>query len=195
MVNVVRQRVNWAGQSGGAGFSTFHLVREDLTPLTAGQLVTAQAAIRTLFENSSEWLPNDVTVSFPQTVDEIDSATGTLISSLTASSAQTNVPGAYTGNWQNGVGTRIVWETGLVDDGRRVRGFTYLVPYGGIFDTDGTLSSAATSDLNGVATALLAALDTAGTMLVCYSHQRHAFAQVTSGHVTDKAVVLRSRRD
>jgi hypothetical protein len=172
-----------------------HLVRSDVGAPTAAQLTTAQAAIRTVWENTAEWCPNEVTTSIPQTSDIIDAASGDLVRSLTASSAQTSVPGAYTGNWQNGVGTRIVWDTGIVANGRRVKGFTYLVPYGGIFDQDGTLSAAATSDINGVCTALLSALTTAGWMLVVYSYIQHSFIQITGGHVTDKAVILRSRRD
>jgi len=172
-----------------------HLVRSDLANPTAANLAAAQAAIRPIWENTAEWLPNDVTVSFPQTVDLIDADTGLLTAVLTASSAQSNVPGSLATAWQNGVGTRIVWNTGIVANNRRVKGYTYLVPFGGIFDTDGTLSSAATSDINGVATAALAALATAGWMLVVYSYAQTSFIQVTSGNVTDKAVILRSRRD
>lgn len=195
MVDVIRQRVNWAGQSGGAGSSTLHLIRTAADTPTATHLTAAQAAIRTVWENTAEWTPNDVITTVQQTADIIDMATGMLSSSLTASTAQTSVPGALTGNWQNGVGTRIVWETGLVNAGRRIRGFTYLVPYGGIFDVDGTLSAAATADIQGVCTTLLSTLGTAGWSLVVYSHTYHSAALVTSGRVTDKVVVLRTRRD
>lgn len=195
MVEVFRNRVTWSGASGGAGTTTFHITRTAADTATAAHLAAAQAAMRTIYENTAEWCPNDVTTTVQQTADELDSATGLLVSSLTASSAQTAVPGSYTGNWQNGVGTRIIWETGLVNNGRRIRGFTYLVPYGGIFDNDGTLSAAAASDITGVATSYISALATAGWLPVVFSHTYHSAAQITSGRVTDKTVVLRTRRD
>lgn len=195
MSDVARLKVNWTGTSGGAGFSTLHVERGDHGTITVTNLNNAFSRLRLMFENTSEWLPNDVTVSFPAAVDIIDSATGDLTNVVTASSPASSIPGAFTGNWQNGVGTRIAWQTGQIAGGRRVRGFTYLVPYGGIFDVDGTLSAAAAADVLGAATGLISGLVTDSMLLGVYSHLRHLFYSVSSASVSDKPVILRTRRD
>jgi hypothetical protein len=195
MPRLIRYRVTWSGASGGAGLSTFHVVQNDLTNPTSTDLSNVQTRVRLFFENTSEWLPNDVSVGFPQSQDVIDSATGDLVDVLTASSSASNVPGGLTTAWQNGVGTRVIWETGQVVGGRRVRGFTYLVPYGGLFDTDGTLTSAGATDILTNAAALISGLNTDGMSLAVYSDLRHDYDPVTAASVRDKPVILRSRRD
>lgn len=195
MVNLIRYRVNWAGQSGGAGFSTLHIRTDDATPPTATDVTNAQSRVRLFFENTSEWIPNDVTISFPQSQDVIEVTTQQLVSVVSATASAANVPGALTGNWQNGVGTRVVWQTGIVSNGRRIKGYTYLVPYGSIFDVDGTLNAAALTDLQTNATALLSGLVTDGLKLVVNSAKNFSAADVASATFTDKPVILRSRRD
>lgn len=195
MAEMFRFRANWSGISGGTGVTTLHFVDEGGTGLTVTDANSCHSNVRLLFENTAEWLPNDVTISFPATLDVIDTDTGLLTSVVTASSPASNVTGSYTGNWQNGVGTRIVWSTGEIATRRRVKGATYLVPFGGIFDNDGTLSSAATTDVAGVATTLRTASATAGLPLVIWAHQRLDYALVTGSSVSDKVVVLRTRRD
>lgn len=195
MSEILKFKALWSGISGGVGHTTLHFVDQGGTGLTVSDANAAHSSVRLLFENTSEWLPNDVTVTFPAAMDVIDSDTGRLTSVLTASSPASPVPGAYTGNWQQGVGSRIVWQTGEIGPKRRVRGTTYLVPYGGIFDNDGTLSATATTDLLNGGTALISAMSTAGIPLVVYSYDRLDAALVLAAQVTDKAVVLRTRRD
>jgi hypothetical protein len=192
---LIRARVLWAGVSGGQGVSTLYVKRDDAATPVAGDVGDALTRLRLFFENTSEWLPNDVTVSFPTSVDLIDPGTGSLTQTLTSSTSPANITGALTTAWANGVGSRVIWETGTVFQGRRFRGSTYLVPYGGVFDTDGTLSSTATSDLLTNATALLTNLATDGLELHVWSPKFLQSRKVTSARVTDKAVVLRSRRD
>lgn len=195
MSDVIRFKANWSGISGGTGVTTMHFICSSGLDATVTNVNDCHSNVRLFFENTSEWLPNDVTVSFPAAVDIIDDDTGTLKSVVTASSPASPITGAYTGNWQNGVGSRIVWMTGEIGPKRRIRGVTYLVPYGGIFDNDGTMSSSATSDLVTNATTLITASDTDDVPLIVYSYDTKNSALVLAASVTDKAVVLRTRRD
>lgn len=195
MSDILRFKALWSGISGGVGHTTLHMIDQLGTGLTVGAANDAHSRVRLFFENTSEWLPNDVTITFPAAMDVIDSDTGKLDSVITASSPAASVPGALTTAWANGVGSRIVWQTGEIGPKRRIKGCTYVVPYGNVFDTDGTLTAAATSDLLTNAQALITNLASDDIPLVVYSYTRKDPAVVTAAQVTDKPVVLRTRRD
>lgn len=193
MSEILRLKANWTGISGGTGTTTLHC--RNNSAITPTIVQNSLENLRLMFENTSEWLPNDVTITFPSSQDVIDPSTGGFLGVVTATTGVSSLTGAYTGNWQNGVGTRVVWNTGEVGAHRRIRGCTYLVPYGGIFDNDGTMSSAATSDLVTNATAFLTNQTNDDAVLVVYSYDTHNEALVLSASVSDKPVVLRTRRD
>lgn len=195
MSEILRYRVGWAGTSGGAGVSTFHVQATDLSIITPTDVQNCGDNLRVFFENSSEFLPNEVSLSFPATQDVVESTTGLLVATVNASGTTASLTGALTSSWQNGVGTRVVWSTGQVVGGRRVKGYTYLVPYGNIMDTDGTLTAAATADIAANAAALLSAMAADALAMVVYREAAFATTQITAGSLTDKAVILRSRRD
>lgn len=195
MTELLRYRVNWGGPSGGQGLTTLHIARSDLGTFTVTNANNVHTRVRLFFENTSEWLPNDIRLTFPADSDIISAETGDLERTVTASSPAAQIDGALTGNWQNGVGTRVVWATGVVVLGRRRKGFTYLVPYGSIFDTDGTLNSTAASDITTNASSLISGLQTDSMNLVVYSELRHQFSSVIGASLTDKPVILRTRRD
>lgn len=195
MSEVLKVKAIWSGISGGTGHTTLHVIDQLGTGLTVGAANDAHSRVRLFFENTSEWLPNDVTVSFPAAMDVIDSDTGRLERVLTASTPATPITGAYTGAWANGIGSRVVWQTGEIGPKRRIRGATYLVPYGGILDNDGTLTATASADLLTNATALITNLASDDIPLIVYSYTRQDPAVVTAAVVTDKVVVLRTRRD
>ena len=56
--------------------------------------------------------------------------------------------GSGQGGFAAGVGARVVWETGAVRNGRRVRGSTFVVPiWSSAYETNGTLHTATINDL------------------------------------------------
>src|SRR5674476_946106 len=119
-------------------------------------------------------------------------------------------PATRTGgdNYAAPVGMCVDWNTGVVMDLHRLRGRTFVVPCSGAqFDVDGSPLSTAVSGLQSAGDALIAA---DGNLMVWHrpraakaadgsrpavTARAGGYANVTTAHVPDKAVVLRSRRD
>jgi len=192
-----RIRAIWSGFVGAPGVSTFYA--DDATVLLP--------AIGDFFTNISGLLPNDVTVTVDAFGDIIDETTGGLTGSWTASAVG---PATGTGgdNYAAPVGMCVDWNTGVVMDLHRLRGRTFVVPCSGAqFDVDGSPLSTAVSGLQSAGDALIAA---DGNLMVWHrpraakaadgsrpavTARAGGYANVTTAHVPDKAVVLRSRRD
>lgn len=189
MVNILEYRPTWAVPGAGDAQSVFHW-----SGLAEDQDV-ACAAIRTFFNSLAGNIPNDVTISFPSELFEVDGVTGALVDihPVTAPSA---VTGTNSGSWSGGVGACFKWDTGIVLGGRRLRGKTFLTPCSGnSFDVDGTLAAAVVTALVGVANTLLSSMSTNGTPLVILSKTHGDWATVASVSVPDRSAILRSRRD
>lgn len=141
-------------------------------------------------------LPTGVTISVAGTGDVYDDATGTLTGSWSASGA-----GSFSGeaafNPAAGVGACVTWNTGLIVNGRRLRGRTFLVPLATVaYDADGTLTTTTLTALQSFATALLAS----GPLGIWHrpttpTSSDGSASGVTSFRLRDKVAILTSRRD
>jgi hypothetical protein len=185
VANIDRLVVTWSGFAGAPGYSVFYA-----TPLN-----DVQVDISTFFDAITGLLPNDVTITIPNSGDTLNDATGALVGSWTATSGVQHVgenPGLFAGP----AGACVSWQTGGIVRGRRVKGRTFIVPLaGGCYDTDGTLEAANRSTLETAADALVAS---AGGNLLVWSRpvagNGGSSHPVTGASVADRVAVLRSRR-
>lgn len=191
-----RLRVPWAGSPVvGAGLSTFY----QATPGDAGfadDIVAFFTAIR-------NHIPAGITWVVPNNGDVIEATNGELQGEWTAVGTGGVVTSNGTANFAAGVGARVVWNTGGIYRGRRVRGSTFLCPLvASAYPSNATLDDTIVAALNTAANALV----TANTSLVVYSRAVEAdpdndiigsdgeFNDITSATVPDKVTWLRSRR-
>lgn len=198
MTAIQRCRVVWTGFNGSPGVSTFYgLDGVTLAPLI-GQFFNGIKAI----------FPTGLQITVEQGGDTIEDTTGVLLGAW-GTGGGAGFPGSGAGGYSAPAGEMVRWSTGIVLDGHRVRGRTFLVPIiASAYDTDGTITAAAVTELQlksgdlvtGATGNLLiwhrprvARAATATRPAVTARLGGHAF--VTGSSAVDKAVVLRSRRD
>lgn len=185
MTALNRIRVPWVGGVPGGGLSTFY---------TAG-VSPDVSALKTWFTALAPYLPPSVTVTIPSNGDTLESTTGVLTGGWSGSGGGT-VTGTGNSAWSDGVGLAVQWNTGLVVNGRRLRGRTFVCPLAqGFASSNGTLNDT-----------IVAAVDTASNTLAAaallYIWHRPtpsaptsgSIATVTSVTVPDRVTALRSRR-
>lgn len=183
-MSLARYRVVWTGGPGGQGVSTFHGEPADGSAL---------ADIQTFFDSIKGLFPAALSWSFPSTGDTIDLATGQIDGSWTTTT-QTGVVGTSTNSpWAAGVGAAVRWETGVVHNGRRVRGRTFLTGLvGSAYGPDGTIRDADLVTIQNAATLLAA---NAG-LVVFYGAgaNGNGAAPIISAVVPDRVSWLTTRR-
>lgn len=197
-------RATWSGAAIGAGVTTLSVGTG--SSWTASQVDSARSSLSTFFSGIQGYLPDDVTIQIPATQQLVDELDGQIAGELTGTTSIASRVGTAAGEFANGVGASIQWNTDLFVAGRRVRGRTFLVPLTlGIFDVDGTLDTAFISALNTAATGLRTNLSSVNGGLQVWSRPRAATESlparagslhpVVSSTVADKASWLRTRRD
>lgn len=201
MTSVYRVTALWTGFQGAPGYSKFSF--NDLTSDTARN--ACGAALKAYFQTFAAYLATGMSVLVQPTVQEFDMATGALLGEATMTSPPTATAGATSGvQWAAGAGFWVGWKTTVFFNGHRIQGRTFHCPAVGVFDTDGTLTSSAVSNISAAAGTLVgltspelciwsklwSAPDSEG-------HRTQiggALAPVTSYVVKDQATSLRSRR-
>lgn len=184
-----RVLVSWSGSGVvGSAVNVLSFAAEGGDP-DVGAIGLAYAELQPI-------LPVGVAISVAGSGDTYDDATGTLVGSWTAAGA-----GSFNGeaafNPAAGVGACVTWNTGLIVNGRRLRGRTFLVPLAtSAYDADGTLTASALTALQSFATALLMT----GPMGVWHrpttpGGSDGAASGVVSYRLRDKVAILTSRRD
>lgn len=199
MASISRVRVVLTGASGLPGVSTFYAV--DPVVLTGD--------LNAFYTTMKEMFPANVTATVENTGDVINDADGKI-----------------TGSWSGGIGTAhpsangptpysapsgavVTWLTGLIVNGHRVRGRTFIVPlWGAAYENDGTLSPATLANINPAAALLWdshlanfliwarpVTARAATPTLKARAARLGTSVNVSGSRVTDKAAVLRSRRD
>src|SRR5262245_60702360 len=148
MPTVYRVTAVWSGFIGAPGYSKFSF--GDLTDASLRQAAVDRVAA--LFTQTRSWLQTSWSVQVQQSIDQFDMETGLLTGTSTAATKPPVVNGlasavAYAG----GSGYCITWNTGLIYNGRRVRGRTFRAPTVRCLDTDGTLTSSALTNIGGAA--------------------------------------------
>lgn len=193
MANLDVVRVDWTGGPGGPGTSTFYLTpgTHNLTPL------------KDFYGLLAGIIPNSWTIQVQNSGATIDAATGNLVGSW-AAAAVAQIPGSNTGDYASGVGAVVRWDTGVVMDGRTIRGHTYLVPiYAAAFDVNGSLDDSQKALIQNTTTTTVTALT--GQLNVWHrprkasehfgSARAGAAVPITGGTVIDRPAILRSRRN
>lgn len=187
MATLSRIRVNLSGVAVvGPSVSTFY---------SEGSVSTAVSALRSFYDAIKSALPVGLTIQVSNSGDDIDDAAGNLIGTWSSTPAPALVTGTGSGQWADGVGARVVWNTNGIHGGRRVRGATFLVPLvSAAFEGGGGLVGATQTVLQNAATNLL----TAAPTLVIWSRPGGGTvgesSPIVSATVPDKVSWLRSRR-
>lgn len=164
------------------------------------------AAVKSFLNAAPLMFPTAMTFTVPNTGDVIEHTTGELLGSWTDGAAQTPFSGTNTGDWAAGVGIRVVWNTNVIHNRRRLRGSNFLVPVAaGIFDVDGTVDEATRTERLTAANAYL----TSQAQACVYSRPKPErpkagggtlpavegfYAPIISPTIPDKVSWLRSRR-
>lgn len=199
---VSRITAQWSGWSGQPGFTNFHYA--DIRGDETSHLAKVQTFLMDVLGGppSPVFLPGVININVNPIVQTFDEITGDLLAT-TVGTAPAVIDGPGTSTFAGPVGACISWTTGLVHDvpggtqgPHLVRGRTFLVPLTGTaFDTDGTMTAAALTDMNTAVAAFL----TNNPDFVIWSRPVDgtggAFGVAVAGVVRDKAAVLRSRRD
>lgn len=201
MVTVYRVRAVWSGFQGAPGYTNFHF--QDLTTDSARN--AAGTAVKQFFTSLAPMLSTAWTITIQSEITEWDKDTGQLIGASTMTTPPTPQVGTATPvAYPGGTGLCITWKTGSIWNGRRVVGRSFIVPAMGVYDTDGTLTTAAIAAANTAATGLIGA---AAAQFSIWAKQwttqgdppkpvqiAGAIFQVDTHVVKDMASQLRSRR-
>lgn len=180
----------WQGARVGAGASVFHF--ESIAgPTAAAGLATA---VRTLMQSLAGTLPNDVQISFDTEVRELAND-GTLIDVYPVT-PPASVTGAGTTAFANGTGILVRHSTGVILNGRRILGRTFLVPVtGNSFADNGDVLGATQTTVNNAFATFITNSATAGANFAVWSRANAAVAPVVSSSAVSRPTTLRTRND
>ena len=198
MTALSRVRVGCAGFPGGPGVSTFYFL----------DLATALASLATYYGVVKDHTPPDVTFTVESIGDIIEDTTGAIVGTWNQPLVPT-IAGVAVGAYAAPTGAAQTWLTDGIVAGKRVRGRTFLVPLAsGTFQTDGTLDNPTAASIALAGVALVTSQSASfvvwsrpfkGSPAVLTRPARPArlgsHHLITGTRVTDKAAVLRSRRD
>ena len=179
MAALDRHRVTWSGFPGSPGVSTFYA--------PTGSVINAY--LRTFFDAIKGSLPTDVTITVQASGDTLESTTGALVGSWT-DAGTAPVVGADPAPYSAVSGALVSWGTSTFLSGRRLRGHTYLVPWGGDhYSSFGTIDSGSIASVSAAAGALITS---AGGGLTIYQRPRVAQPAYTDRRgVLHPAIVAR----
>lgn len=197
-------RTGWQGTTGGPGLTQMAMggSLEGFGDWDATAAQAAVNAVRAFWDAVKGVLPNDLTLTVSPVVDVYATAQGDLVGSYQAATPPTNVVGTQAGVFSMASGVKMQWNTGIIRNGRRVRGATFLVPAASTAFTDGGIVSSTTrTTLNSAGTTLMAATATANNPFGVWSRPTTtesndgAWALIVGAEAVEKGAVLRGRRD
>lgn len=186
MYPIERLRVGWSGGAiTGPGLSTFYFLEGQADP----------AAVVDFFEALAPGVAPGITWDIPGSGDVINAENGDLTGTWAVAGGG-SVNSSGTGDFVRGAGLRIVWNTGGIFSGRRVRGSTFVCPlWEGAYDGNGNIASSVVASYLTAATDFQAAT---APNLVIWSRQNDTelgkASIVTSARVPSAVSWLRSRR-
>lgn len=206
MVHIVR--TGWQGTTGGPGLTQLAVdqITSGFGPLSAGEGQAAVNAVRAFWESAKIYIPNEVTLNVSPVVDYYLTDDAQLAGSMTAATAPANVVGTEaTSSYSMAAGVKLNLNTGVIRNGRRVRGSMFIVPSAGSMTNGGIVGATPKTNLQTYGATLLAALNTAGLKLVVWSRpltaedpngpRDGAQADVSVIECSEKTAILRGRRD
>ena len=185
MASLRKVIVTWNGSTGLPGVSVFYSAAADDATANLGTFFTA---IKTLFPSSLSW-------SIPAAGDEISDASGQLVGGWSGGTSA-SITGSGGASYAAGTGSYVQWGTATILSGRRLKGRTFLCPLTtSTYDSDGTITAAANTTINGALTTLVA------TNKLRIFHRPPVGTSaggmsdvVTSGVLSDKVTSLKTRR-
>jgi len=177
-----QMQCTWSGIAGMPGYTNFYFASaDDFMP----------SDVKGFWDVLAPALPAGVTITIPNTGKTIDLATGQANGTWTHG-AQFTVSGTNTTALLQASGVVFNWKTGYYAAGRELRGKTFIVPLcSNIFTPSGSLVSTWQTNMATAANKIVAATADA----VVWSRKLNTTASITSGAVSPKQAVLRSRRD
>lgn len=206
MVHIVR--TGWTGTSGGPGLTQFAIDTTDSTfgPLSAGQAQSAVDAVRAFWLALAAQLPDEITLTVSPVVDYYLAHNAQLAGSASAATAPASVVGTNASVYSMATGPKVNLNTGVIRNGRRVRGSIYIVPGGSsTMGAAGMVNATSRTTINTAGTNLRTALNSAGLKLGVWSRpvpegkpngpRDGAWSDVISFEVNEKLAILRGRRD
>jgi hypothetical protein len=185
MATLRKVLVTWNGATGLPGLSVFYTAAADDATANLGTFFTA---IKALFPSSLSW-------SIPAAGDEISDVSGQLVGGWSGGTAA-SVTATGGASYAAGTGSYIQWGTATIVNGRRLKGRTFLCPLTtSTYDTDGTITAAANTTVNGALTTLVAT----NKLRIFHRPLVHTFTGgisdvVSSGTLSDKTASLTTRR-
>lgn len=185
MTTMRRLRVTWDGIGGLPGLSTFYY----------GVATPNVSDCKTFFTAVAGLFPGSLTWTIPNSGDELDDATGALTGAWTGTGGGTvsGAGGALT--YAAGTGAIVNWNTGIIHNGRRVRGRTFMAPINGnAYSTSGTVVSSSQAALQAAATAFAASGVAKGIWSKGTTPGGGLYAAISSATVPSRVTSLRSRR-
>jgi hypothetical protein len=184
----------WSGVNGLPGYSKFRFIGE----LTPSQLNSAAANLRTFWDAIKATLPGGVTITI-QPGASYHADDGTLTGETTITTPPTAVVGTGGAVYSAASGYMILWNTGAINGGKKVRGRTYFVPTSTlIFENNGTITLTNVALVQAAATAFATSTPSPAINSRARPGNPAATDQtaaILSAQMVDKQVVLRSRRD
>ncbi len=201
MVAIVR--TEWDGTSGGPGLTQMAMLGG--AEFTAGTAQAAVNAVRKFWDDLKGTLPDELKLTVSPIVDIYNEVDGELTASVVAAVPPAVVAGTGTFGYAGGAGIKVNWNTGVIRNGRRVKGSTFIVPaLANVFGVTGTPTPTTMTTTNTACSTLMASLTSGGTALVVWSRplvvggavtRSGATAGVVSGSLAPKSAILRGRRD
>lgn len=201
MTEMLRITTRWTGFTGAPGFTVMHFRDFGGTPPVLSDAQAAVDKVYAFFNAIKAYFPAQVTVQVLGEAEIIEDTNGQLQDILVATTPAAIVGTAGTTvAYAAALGAVVSWRTGLVRNGRRIRGRTFLVPLtSSAFDNTGTLLPAALTVFNAAAVTLR---DTTGIAdLGVYARPTTTggtdgeWALITGHSIPDMGSILRSRRD
>lgn len=199
MIGLVR--VDWAGGPGGSGLTTIAVnAGADGSALTAAVGGAVCGAVDAWVQTWDAIIPSAYTRKVRREIDVFDTATGKLAWTVPSTGTSSTRTGTATGAYAAGVGCRVVWLTGQVRNGRRVKGSSFIVPLStGSYEADGTISQTTFNFLTNSSAGMISGLSSAGAPMMVWHRPRSGVAdgaafQVSGYSLPDKVSWLRSRR-
>lgn len=186
MTVIDRNVTTWTGWPGGPGISVFYATQGGGV---ADKLQIFFAAVKSL-------IVGGVVITVAQSGDSIDDTTGQIVGTWTQSNAGP-VTCTAAGAFAPQTGARVRWNTSGIENGRRVRGATFLVPVtSSSLSNTGALLGSSVTTIQAAASALI--VSGAGHQVIWHRPSKKgpgASFPITSATCLTEVANLRSRRD
>ena len=199
MAPIVRVKVNWTGFIGSPGYTNLYFETTASDPWDQVYVDVAVAKVDTFLDTFAAYLPQGLSAAIDSTVAQLDEVTGTMTAVWTVTPPAATAGSSATA-YGAGSGLCVTWITNEVQNGRIVRGRTFIVPLAGAgYDNDGSIYGTLLTNARAAATTLTS--DSDGARLVVWKRPNPIIPidggayNVIGSNISDKAAQLRSRRD